>query len=264
MPGAQDRQRREQPVTGAYHERYPAEGPVRVRIHVEVAGRGGRLGEPFQARLHRVGGGEREGGGGIHARTVGDQRVLRTGHQSEPPGDLARLELVLEVGLALVKEVAQDYRGRRAPDGAGQGQVVVGGALPRGDELGQPPVADPQGVDRPPELVDQRQLGVLVGLREADVEADHLGAVSRQHVDEGRELRPRPGPATFGVEALLVDDRHHHRRRGREGASGADAQVVGLQLYQIEEGHADGEERDDEEDAADGQGGRAEREPPAR
>ena len=108
-------------------------------------------------------------------------------------------------------------------------------------------IADPERVDRPAQLADQAQLGVLVGLREPDVEADHLRAVSREDVDERRDLRPRPGPAPLRVQALLVDDRQRHRRRGLEIAPGADAQVVGLQLDQVEDRHADEEQRADEE-----------------
>ena len=134
-----------------------------------------------------------------------------------------------------VKEIAEDHGGGRAPQGALQRQVVIGVSPALADEVRQPRILDGQGVDPPAELIDQRELRVLIRLRERDVEADHPGPRARQVVHQRGDLGPRPRPAPLRVEALLVDHRQDHGRRGSELAARDQAEVVGLELDEIED-----------------------------
>ena len=99
-----------------------------------------------------------------------------------------------------------------------------------------------QRIDLARQVVDQLQPRVLVGLRERDVESDDLGAVARQRVDERGDPRPRPRPAAFDFEALLVDHRQHDRRAGRDRAAGAKAQIQPVELDRVQDGGADDEQ----------------------
>ena len=183
----------------------------------------------------------------VGAARVCDQRVLGAGEAHESPLDLARFRPIPETDLAHVEEVTEDDRSRRAPDRPGQRLVVVRVPLSLADERAQPPISDTERVDCPAELPDEPELRVLVGLREANVEPDHLRAVLREDVDERCDLGPGPGPSSFHVQALLVDDHERHRRRGPKLTARTDAHIVGLELEQVEDRHADGEQRADEE-----------------
>ena len=160
-----------------------------------------------------------------------------------------------------MEEVPQHDRSRRPLDRRREGQVGVGLPAAGPEEAGEPPVVDGERVDDPGELADQGDVGVLVRLRERDVEADHLRPVAGQRVHERGDLRARPGPAPLRLEALLVDRRDHHGRRRLPGPAELDAEVVGLELDELEEGEADREQREDDEDRAERERRRVQRGP---
>ena len=100
----------------------------------------------------------------LRPRPVGDHGILGAGEPLEPALDLGRLDPVREVGLAHVEEVAEDHRRPRAPDRLGQGLVVVGRRSRSLMNVASRRSRMPSASTVAPELADQRQLGVLVGL----------------------------------------------------------------------------------------------------
>src|SRR5215510_14256883 len=144
-------------------------------------------------------------------------------------------------------------------DGVYQGQIVVGIFAALIDEVRQLWSFDSQCLDLLPELLNQRQLRVLIWLGEHDVKTDHPGAVSRQDIHQGRELRPGPGPASFRIEAFLIDRSDHHRRGGWHMPTRDETEVVGFQFDQVEERNAVYEEPDNDADSAECQGRRTNR-----
>src|SRR5262244_2655191 len=111
-----------------------------------------------------------------------------------------------------MKEIAQYHCGRRIFDGVCQGQIIVGTFSALMDEVHQLRIFDSESIDFLAKLMDQCELRVLIWLGEHDVKTDHPGAVPRQDIYESSKLGPGPRPASFRIEAFLIDHGDHDRR----------------------------------------------------
>src|SRR5260370_27179221 len=77
------------------------------------------------------------------------------------------------------------------------------------------------------DLMKRLQGGVLVGLREIDVESNHPGLSFSQEIHQLGKIAAGEGPASEQVLAFLIDGHDHNGRTGLLGASKTKAQIEG-------------------------------------
>ena len=254
VPDTHHPQGRKEIVAALDGERHPAEHAILVALQAEVARGRRHVGEYLEIGLGSVGFEE--------GRLVGApprlscQRVLGSSNRAQSAFDLAGIEAVLERGLVHVEEVSENDRRLRPLDGVDEGTIVVGVLPAVGDEAVEARVLDRARVQLGGQPIDQDQLRVRVGLGKGDVEPDDLRPVVGQDIDQPRDLRARPGPPSLGVEALFVDDRQRHRRAGPQRPPRDEAQIVGLQLDQLEDGRVEDVQRQHRDEGAEHQRGR--------